>query len=330
MSKDFVIDKSSLHDFRTEVPNIIFNLKLDPYEKALYLEYKRVAGDKGACWQSNQTIAENLQMSIRKLQSTKQVLAKPRKELNGKSLITITPRKRDDNGDTSDLVTIVDIWEENALMFLETRKKERGTPHAPDAPPPVHDMHPPGAPGAPKEEHSKKNNIKKDNVRTMPYSKKKRESEGARFLKSLTKEQRELHDKVVAYKPNWGDPPKSEDVCAWFLAKKYTLEQVATALKVYQQDAAEAQAKGRVINNMGGSIVSAIKNRRAPKNQDFEANKQMAKVACKDIREMRVLDKYVSYRIGNDEIQIMYNLPIQTFTNQLGDAKRKLLMECGV
>lgn len=178
---------------------------------------------------------------------------------------------------------------------------------------------------------NKKLNIEKDNVRTMPrFSNKKKETDVTRFLSSLTKEQRELHDKLVKYKPKWGDPPKSEDVCAWFLAKKYTLDQVATALKVYQQDAAEAQSKGRTVDNMGGSIVAAIKNRRAPKNQDFEANKQLAKAACKDIREMRVLDKYVSYRIGNDEIQIMYNLPIHTFTSQLGDAKRKLLMECGV
>ena len=172
-----------------------------------------------------------------------------------------------------------------------------------------------------------KEDIKEDNVCTMSYSKEKVDNSKARFLNKLTKEQRELHDKILKYKPNWGDPPKSEEVCAWFLAKKYTLTQVVTALNIYHQDANDAKAKGRTIDNMGGYVVSAIKNQRAPKNQDFEANKQMAKATCKDFHEMRVLDKYVSYCIGSDEIQIMYNLPIETFTEQLGSAKRKLLME---
>lgn len=162
-SGSYIQDKSTLHDFRTEIPNIVFNLGLDPYEKALYLEYKRVAGDNGACWKSNKNLSEAVGCSIRKIQLTKRALCKKRSKLNGKSLITVAPRKREDNGDTSDLITIVDIWENNAMEFIKNRRKKevpkKDYPCARDAPPPctrctppVHEMHPPGARGAYKED----------------------------------------------------------------------------------------------------------------------------------------------------------------------------------
>jgi hypothetical protein len=159
----YIQDKSSLHDFRTEIPNIVFSLGLDPYEKALYLEYKRVAGDKGACWKSNKSLAEAVGCSIRKIQSTKKKLCKKRSKLNGKSLITVVQRKREDKGDASDIITIMDIWENNAMEFIASRRKKeapkRATPHAPDAPPPMHIVHPPHAPGAPKEDPYKEDPI---------------------------------------------------------------------------------------------------------------------------------------------------------------------------
>jgi hypothetical protein len=166
----------------------------------------------------------------------------------------------------------------------------------------------------------------KDNVCTMPCSKEKVDkgkvkSYKSSFLNKLTKGQKEMHDKIVAHKPDWGEPPKSEEVCAWFLAKKYTTTQVGRAFEVYRQDADEARDKGRTIDSMGGYIVAAIKNQRIPKNRAFEANKHMAQAACKENPEIRALEKYLSYHRGSDEVQIMYNLPVETFTDQLQAAK---------
>lgn len=171
MTKDYIQDLSNLHNFRTEIPNIIFSLGLDIYERSLYIHYKRVAGDKGGCWQSNKTIAEECGMSIRKLQSVKKSLCRPRKELDGLSLITVAHRKREDKGDTSDIVSIVNIWPKNAKRYYDESLNRGSAPHAPPpgretsvppctpCTPPMHDMHPPGAPHAPKEDPIKEDPI---------------------------------------------------------------------------------------------------------------------------------------------------------------------------
>lgn len=106
-------DNSSLHKYRTEIPNIIFDLGLDPFAMALYLHYKKVAGDHGKCFQRKSTISESTGMSPSTIKDRNKELTKPRDELNGKALITITQRQ-DENGEAlPTLVEINDIWPEN-------------------------------------------------------------------------------------------------------------------------------------------------------------------------------------------------------------------------
>jgi hypothetical protein len=148
-------DLSSLHKYRTEMPNIIDELELDPYEHRLYCKYKRIAGDQGMCIKSNKNLAGECKMSVRKLQQVKKSLTEPREILGGKPLITITERKTAKGDPDTDLIQIVDVWEENFLFFIQKRSKGRAS----RAPGVVHQVHEGGASHAPKEELTKEEPI---------------------------------------------------------------------------------------------------------------------------------------------------------------------------
>lgn len=109
--QDFEVhEPDGLHNYRTEIPNIIFSLGLDPYEFSLYCMYKKIAGDKGACWQSNRTLVNQLKMSDRKMREVKKSLASPREELGGKALIQIQECFNPDNkGRKPDLIIITEV-----------------------------------------------------------------------------------------------------------------------------------------------------------------------------------------------------------------------------
>ena len=190
-SKSEVQDLSSLHKYRTEMPNIIDELDLDPYEYRLYCKYKRVAGDQGACIKSNKRLAEECKMSVRKLQQVKKMLSKARDLLGGKSLITITERKTAKGDPDTDLIQIVDIWPENFLFFIQ--KNSRGSASA--APGVVHKVHEGGASHAPKEELTKEEPIIRTTTgkgarpsqksSSRSFSKKKENLEKLSILKDL-------------------------------------------------------------------------------------------------------------------------------------------------
>ena len=81
------------HHYRTEIPNIVFELGLKPQALALYSYYKRVGGDSNACWRSNATIYKELGMSPNTVIKHRTALTQPHPILGGKSLITTKSRK---------------------------------------------------------------------------------------------------------------------------------------------------------------------------------------------------------------------------------------------
>jgi hypothetical protein len=99
----------------TRHQNIISFLSLDPYERTLYAEYVRMAGIEGGCWMSNKKLASLCGMSESQLKLSKKQLSLPR--LGDKSLIKVKKRVTDAGGMTSDLISIVDIWDENNSFF---------------------------------------------------------------------------------------------------------------------------------------------------------------------------------------------------------------------
>jgi hypothetical protein len=96
-------DTSSLHKYRTELPNIIFSMNLDPWAFKMYCILKKTAGDAGQCFKSNNTLADEVGCSI-------PTLIKIKKQLEEEGLITITKRKDKNGSDIPDLIQIVDIW----------------------------------------------------------------------------------------------------------------------------------------------------------------------------------------------------------------------------
>lgn len=151
MSTSVIQDNGSLHKYRTEIPNIIFELGLDSYALAVYMLFKKIAGDNGKCWASQETIAKMCGMGLSKLRETKKLLQQPFELLDGSPLITVT--KRPDSGE-SDVIVIVDIWDKNC-SHIANKNKIKGAP--PNEPPPSVWQTPPPPPGGGKEEPLKKN-----------------------------------------------------------------------------------------------------------------------------------------------------------------------------
>jgi len=146
-----VKENSSLHKYRTELPNIIYDLGLSGNEFMLYAYYKKIAGDGGACWQSSKTICEKLGIAVRTLRDLKKSLAEPRDKLGGLSLITITENVDESNGRLSDIIEITDIWGINMQVISNNSYPRQNLP-----PPPAKKV------GAPRQNlPPKKNHIKK-------------------------------------------------------------------------------------------------------------------------------------------------------------------------
>lgn len=116
-----VSEKKPDHYFRTEIPNIVYELDIDCYEFKLYAYIKKIAGDSGGCWKSKATIETECLISKRKIDEALKTLAKPQDLLNGQALVKIIPRK-----DQPSLIIINDIWRING-DFMREKSKEKNT-----------------------------------------------------------------------------------------------------------------------------------------------------------------------------------------------------------
>ena len=110
-----VIDESGDRKYFTIVPNYIVNHST-PYEQAIYLYMKRVAGETGTCWTSAQEIAQ-------KLGCSRNTIAKYRNKLLKRGWIEKVGVKR--IGTTSQPTPeykIVDLWNLNSQFYQEKQK----------------------------------------------------------------------------------------------------------------------------------------------------------------------------------------------------------------
>lgn len=96
--------------YRTQIPNIIDDLGLDPYERALYVHYKRVCGDGngGECFEAIRTTADKTKISLSKCWRT-------RTSLEERGLITVDGVKKGQKGTA--IVKVVDIWPLNLAYY---------------------------------------------------------------------------------------------------------------------------------------------------------------------------------------------------------------------
>lgn len=157
MSKQ-VNDQSSMHRYRTEIPNIIDDMDLSVYAFRLYVKLKRVAGDDGKCFYTTRQLAELCRMSVGAVSKAKQ-------ELVDADLI----RVESDGKWVRDNITIVDLWPANFAYFAQEKEQNACSPHEQTAPSPcsphehpVHTVNTPVHHMNAKEEPIKKEPIKEE------------------------------------------------------------------------------------------------------------------------------------------------------------------------
>lgn len=114
-----VADQGDLKKYRTEIPNIVCDLGLSPYEMTLYTHLKRTAGAGGVCWKSTATLARETGMSSGMVSKAKIGLQASRPLLK-KPLINITEETNKKGGKANHAITIADIWAENMAYFASS------------------------------------------------------------------------------------------------------------------------------------------------------------------------------------------------------------------
>lgn len=105
---------SDLRKYRTELPNIVDDMELDPYSFRLYVHLLRVAGYEGECWQSTLTMSRSCKMSTGKISQCKQILFE-------RGLICVESGTR--GTEETDTITIVNIWPENFAYFSKPKQE---------------------------------------------------------------------------------------------------------------------------------------------------------------------------------------------------------------
>jgi hypothetical protein len=181
------------HHYRTELPNIIFELPLDAFEFRVYAFIKKIAGDSGGCWMSKPNLSKECGISKRKVDECIIKLCSPFEELNGKSLLTQISRENESN-----VLIITDIWRINGDYYRENSKKDNGCTPCRGG---VHDMQGGGAQPAPKEEPSNKISLRIDDGMKPSVSKLK-----ILFLNGTEQElsKEDLYSLAVTSRSNWG------------------------------------------------------------------------------------------------------------------------------
>lgn len=109
-----LFDDQDPRAYRTELPNKIFDLELDPFEGWLYSHLKRIAGAAGGhCFMSIAVLAAKCKMS-------ENTLRKAKKELAKKGLIRVEQGNYE--AGKADKIYIVNIWRENYDQFVPPSK----------------------------------------------------------------------------------------------------------------------------------------------------------------------------------------------------------------
>lgn len=94
--------------YRTEIPNIIDDLGLDPHERALYVHYKRACGGNDCEWvESIRVTAQRTKMSVGRA-------SEARKSLVERGLIRLISK-----GNDGTAVRAVNIWDLNTLFYQQ-------------------------------------------------------------------------------------------------------------------------------------------------------------------------------------------------------------------
>lgn len=134
-------------------------MDLDPYELALYCNYKQTVGENGGArvTKTNATIARETHMSVNRMKAARDTLIKKR------YIEMTTHEDSEGNINQPPTITVRDIWSINHQIYsvsLCEGVSNYDTPVSPDDTPPPPSVTPPLSRGDTKEEHNKNNQIK--------------------------------------------------------------------------------------------------------------------------------------------------------------------------
>lgn len=96
--------QTASHKYRTEIPNLLDEMRLSPFEMALYVHVKRRAGDGGKCNENSRELAAATSMSAGQVSAAKN-------SLKQRGLIEVSTVKG------RDVITVCDIWQQNLEHF---------------------------------------------------------------------------------------------------------------------------------------------------------------------------------------------------------------------
>lgn len=188
MSDLEIKDLSSNHHYRTEIPNIIFEIDLSPRLIGVYAAIKRCAGDKGVCIKSEKTLAQQLKITEKTLRGMIVELC----EINpilGLSVLNCKKRISEHGDRDTSALTITDLWPLNYSYFCDNsggpvkitgrgvKITERVRSKLPDGPVKITD----------KEEPLKKNLLKKNHPPSVPLEKTEKEEKNRKNAIGLAK-----------------------------------------------------------------------------------------------------------------------------------------------
>lgn len=151
-------DHSGDKKYFTIIPNYILNHST-LYDREVYIQMKRIAGENGTCWCSKPKLAKQCGISKRKLDSSiKYLLDKGWIKKIGMKKVNTLGGKQDVNE-----YEIIDLWDKNNDYYHNKGGASDNPPSvkggARTKPKGVHEINKGGAPGAHKEEPLKKNHI---------------------------------------------------------------------------------------------------------------------------------------------------------------------------
>lgn len=247
-----ISDLSSIRHYRTELPNIIFDLGLKANELALYCAIKKAAGDNGHCTKSTKTLCKEAGVGERNFGKLKEALSKKFKLIE-KPLITIEKRNTNFGDPDTDLITIIDIWPENYTYFIG--KNGGGAK-----------LHPPGAKlrvgvGAKMQGGGAKLRVKEEPINKNPLNKTTTTNKSSLSFSEIALETKEMatlafqhiqERKKTALDENWNIDLNTLEINIHTFGQEYVIDQlnyIFQRMNKYQKNKLRSDSKISIIED---------------------------------------------------------------------------------
>ncbi|MHB1059983.1 MAG: hypothetical protein ACYC0F_19140 [Rhodanobacter sp.] len=112
------------HHYRTEIPNIIYELGLNPVQLTVYSHIKHIAGDSGYSWMSMAKLSKRCGVGETLLRDVLKQLTQNFKLINC-PLIKVVQRTKQDGSRDTNAILIVDIWRQNGNFYRKKAKNPK-------------------------------------------------------------------------------------------------------------------------------------------------------------------------------------------------------------